>query len=226
MSLCDERTAQARLSLCLADEHGLALAQMMVQRFHYLGRPVDVRSRPVAYLAMLDEREPVGCLLFARPEATTVRGWYGSVEDVLAQRCYLTRWQVLNLARVWLDPAVQRGNESYIENAATWLIGQALRKIPYDYLIKRPVVWTDEPYEIRECLSYLDTNKHRGTLYRAANFRLVRCNDRGIATYVRPLRRLQHAEHAVIWEASRKDPRAQRLRADRMQQRFVWEQAQ
>lgn len=218
------RTAQARLSLFLADEHGLAWAQTMVQRFHYLGRPVDVRGCPVAYLALLDGCEPVGCLIFARPEATRVSGWYGSLQEVQAGTCRLTRWQVLNLARVWLDPAIQRGNTHYIENAATWLIGQALRRIPYDYLIKRPVVWPEEPYEIRECLSYCDTQKHRGTLYRAAGFRLHRCNDRGIATYVRPLRRLLHAEHAAIREASRKDPRAQRLRAARMQQRFAWEE--
>ena len=89
--------------------------------------------------------------------------------------------------------------------------------------MKKPVVWVEEPYELVECLSYCDLRIHQGTLYRAANFQLVRCNDRGIATYMRPLRRLKHAEHTAIWEASRKDPRAQRFRAERMQQCFAWE---
>lgn len=224
MSVHHERHPSTRLSLRLADERGLQWAQTMVQRFHYLGRPVDVRGRPVAYLAMLDEHEPVGCLIFARPEATRVGGWYGSLEDVAAGRCRLTRWQILNLARVWLDPSIQRGNPNSIENAATWLIGQALRRVPFDYLIQKPVVWVEEPYEIVECLSYCDTSMHQGTVYRAANFRLVRCNDRGIVTYIRPLRRLLHAEHAAIWEASRKDQRAQRFRAQRMQLRLAWEE--
>src|SRR5438046_10345302 len=110
MSQCPERQPQTRLSIQLADERNLQWAQTMVQRYHYLGRPVDVRGRPVAYLALLDECEPVGCLIFARPEATRVGGWYGSVEDVEEGRCRLTRWQILNLARVWLDRALQRGN--------------------------------------------------------------------------------------------------------------------
>lgn len=202
------------LTLALADQTGLRWAQQQVTQSHYLHHPVDVRGRPLAYL-IRHEGIPMGCLIFARPEATRCNGWYGSVEDVQAGRCPLTRWQVLNLARVWLHPGLQAGGQWYVPNTASWAIGQALRRVGYDYLIHRPVVWMDEPYEIRECLSYCDTSKHRGTLYRACNFALKRQNARGIETYTRPLRRLTHVEHAEIAQRSREDSRARRLRAAR-----------
>ncbi len=208
----------------LADKDGLRWAQEQVIAHHYLHKPVDVRCSPIAYLILLGS-ERVGCLIFGRPESTRVNGWYGSVEDVATGKCRLTRWQVLNLARVWLDPDIQCAGDNYVENAASWVIAQALRKVPYDYLVQKPPVWVEEPYEIREILSYCDTRKHRGTLYRASNFRLERTNDKGIETYVRTVRRLTHAEHAHIRECSRLDKRAQKLRVARMYQQLTWEEA-
>lgn len=204
------------LQIALADAPGLAWCQEQVTAYHYLHHPVDVRSRPLAYLVLL-EGERVGCLLFGRPESTRCYGWYGDVADTLRdprdpKYCPLTRWQVLNLSRVWLAPTIQRGGERFIENAATFVIAQALRRVPYDYLIEKPVVFPSEPYEIRECLSYCDRSIHHGTLYRAANFRLRRTNERGIETYAIPLRRLTYAERAAILLRSKQDKRAQRLR--------------
>jgi hypothetical protein len=83
------------VSLALANQKGLRWAQQQVATYHYLRRPVDPRCRPLAYLVLLDG-ERVGCLIFGRPEATRVSGWYGSVEDVAAGRCPLTRWQVID----------------------------------------------------------------------------------------------------------------------------------
>lgn len=202
------------LSIALADKEGLAWAQEQVAAHHYLHHPVDVRCNPVAYRVLL-RRAPVGCLIFGRPEATRVNGWYGSVEDVRIGRCPLTRWQVLNLARVWLHPSVQHGGDCYIANAASWVIAQAMRRIVYDYLIVKPPVWMEEPYEIRECLSYCDSRLHTGALYRAANFRLVRTNARGIQTYTRPLRRLTRVEIAHIRQRSASDARGGKLRTQR-----------
>jgi hypothetical protein len=207
------------MMLHLADQSGLSLAQRMVSQHHYLHTPVDPRCSPVAYLVLL-HRDPVGCLIFGRPESTRCNGWYGSVEDVRAGRCPLTRWQIVNLARIFLCPQIQRGGAEFIPNAATYLIGQALRRIPYDYLIMRPPIWCEEPYEIRQVLSYCDRSIHQGTLYRASNFRLVRTNRRGIETYVRDLRRLTHAEHMAIRQASRLSERARRLRAVREEVRL------
>ena len=202
------------LSLVLADTTGLRWAQQQVTLHHYLHHPVDVRCRPLAYLVQWHD-QPLGCLIFGRPEATRVTGWYGSVEDVVARRCPLTRWQVLNLARVWLHPDLQAGGRSHMPNAASWAIGQALRRVGYEFLVHRPPCFLDEPYDIRECLSYCNTHLHCGTLYRASNFRLVRTNAQGIQTYARPLRRLTYVERAEIARCSATDPRARRLRAAR-----------
>jgi hypothetical protein len=210
------------ISLALADKEGLQWAQSQVEQYHYLKKPVDVRCMPIAYTVML-QSEPVGCLIFGRPESTRCNGWYGGVEDVLSGKCRLTRWQVLNLARVWLHPSIQHGGERYIKNAATGVIAQALKRVGYDYLVCKPPVWMEEPYEIREVLSYCDTSIHQGALYRASNFALIRKNDRGIETYARPIRHLTHAEKAHICQRSQSDKRAQKLRRERdMQQPELW----
>lgn len=209
-----ELLTMQRLSLVLADHDGLRWAQEQVTAHHYLHHSVDVRCRPLAYLVQWNE-QPLGCLIFGRPEATRVTGWYGSVEEVTAGRCPLTRWQVLNLARVWLHPDLQAGGRCHIPNVASWAIGQALRCVGYEYLLHYPPCFLNEPYEIRECLSYCNAHLHKGTLYRASNFRLVRTNERGIETYARSFRRLTHAEYAEIARRSLADPRARRLRAAR-----------
>jgi len=161
--------------------------------------------------------DPIGCLIFGRPESTRVNGWYGSVEDIATGKCYLSRWQILNLARVWLHPSIQHDGANYIANAATWVVAQSLRRVVYDYLIEKPPVWMQEPYEIREVLSYCDTRIHQGTLYKASNFHLVRTNAKGIETYARPVRHLTHAERAQIARRSQEDKRCQKLRAQRAQ---------
>ena len=55
-------------------------------------------------------------------------------------------------------------------------------------------------------------NRHKGTIYQAANFEKVRVNARGIETYRRTLRPLTSEEHAIIAKRSLEDKRAQRLR--------------
>src|SRR5260370_12423282 len=112
------------LTLHLADSQGLQWAQRQVASHHYLHSPVDIRCMPVGYIVRLEDA-PVGWLIFGRPESTRCNGWYGSVEDAQRSKddsryCPLTRWQVINLARVWLDPAIQLGGRHYIHNAATY----------------------------------------------------------------------------------------------------------
>jgi hypothetical protein len=87
----------------------------MVTHAHYLHRPVDPRTRPLAYLGYLGG-ERVGCLIFGRPESTRCyQGGltYGSLADVQAGKAQYSRWEVLSLARVWLSPEVQAGGASY-----------------------------------------------------------------------------------------------------------------
>jgi hypothetical protein len=211
------------LQLLVADKVGLQWAQEQVIAHHYLHKPVDVRCSPLAYLISYQEK-PVGCLIYGRPESQKVNDWYGSVGDILTGKCYLSRWQILNLARVWLHPSIQQNGEHYIANAATWVIAQSLRRVVYDYLIEKPPVWIEEPYEIREVLSYCDTRIHHGTLYKASNFQLRRANKKGIETYARTVRRLTHAEKREIAARSQADKRCQKLRLERAIERpSVWE---
>jgi hypothetical protein len=175
----------------------------------------------------------VGCLIVGRPQATRCQSWYGSVDDAAAGRCAVTRWQVLNLARVWLVPSVQAGGPDcaaeqlpgYIDRHGRWhstLASDALRqlasRVGFEYLLARPPVFLDEPYEVRWLLSYCDSRQHRGVIYRAAGFELYRTNEDGLQTWRLPLPSLTQAEHASIATASAACPRARRFRSDRHQQ--------
>jgi hypothetical protein len=170
----------------------------------------------LAYVVM-NAGLPVGCLMFGRPESTRCYSGglrYGSVQDVAMGRAQYTRWEVLNLARVWLDPIVQRGGERYVPNAATQAIGMALKRIGYDYLLAHPPVYVEEPYQIKICLSYCDTKIHTGTIYRAAGFSLAR-QAWNIQTWIRPLRPLRQAERKRIEILSVQSERGKRYRAAR-----------
>lgn len=207
------------LSLVLADQTDLRWAQAQVATHHYLHRPVDARCSPVAYV-ILDGQESMGCLIFGRPQATRVLGWYGTLGDVAARTCYLSYWQIINLARVWLDPRIQKNGMHYIKNAASQMIAEALRRITVDYLMVKAPVWMNEPFELRECLSYCQSDLHTGALYRATNFQLVRSNHAGLQTYRRQLHHLTHAEKALITNRSMANQRARTLRAQRLASRY------
>jgi len=97
------------LSLEILDKGEVAKAQKTVMINHYLHRPVDSRCSVAGYQVELRGVGVVGYLLFGRPEATRCGDWYGSVKDVLTGKCEVTRWQVLNLARVYLFNTVQTG---------------------------------------------------------------------------------------------------------------------
>lgn len=222
------------ITLHLADPRGLAAAQEAVAVHHYLRAPVDSRCSPVAYLVVAADEYVVGCLIFGRPEATrcyTGGLTYGSLADVRAGRAQFDRWEVLNLARVWLDPRVQSGGRwctaknlpGYTDRRgvwrstlASWCVQAALQRVGYDYLTVRPPVFPDEPYEIRAVLSYCDTSRHKGTLYRAAGFDLARTNERGIETwYTTAVAPLTSYQHDQIRKAAYRSPRGIRLRAQR-----------
>lgn len=206
------------LTLELADKQGLAWAQQTVTAHHYLRRPVDTRCSVLAYLVMRGD-ERVGCLLFGRPESTRcyVGGLtYGSQADVRVGKARFDRWEILNLARVWLDPRIQAGGDWFASNAATWAIGAALKRVVVDYLLRYPPCFLDEPWRLRQCLSYCDTSKHRGTIYKAAGFDRVRINEHGIETWARPLRGVQGHERQRIERLAAQSQRSRRYRAGRL----------
>lgn len=221
------------ITIALASEQGVRWAQNMVAKYHYLHSPVDVRCSVEAYTVWL-QREPVGCLIFGRPEATRCYPWYGSVEDVATGRAEVTRWQVLNLARVWLSPAVQAGGAwcnpgllpGYTDRSGVWrstlashVIGLAIQRIGVDYLLRRPPCFLDEPYQIRYLLSYCDTRLHRGTIYQASGFDRYRINKAGIETWRKSLPPLTNQQDLQVRDASRHSPRSQKYRAQRAEQR-------
>lgn len=210
------------------DARGLAWAQATVREQHYRRCPVPGRACPEGWAVRLGEVGRVGCLIVGRPQATVCRPWYGSVEEARAGVVECTRWEVLNLARVWLSPDVQPGGRWH---GPGWLPGYTDRRgvfrstlasaaiallageVGAGYLRSRPPVYLDEPYEVRWLLSYCDTRHHKGTIYRASGFELHRTNRDGLQTWRLPLRPLTTAEHEAIARASAADQRAWRFRA-------------
>lgn len=195
------------ITLQLADDQGLARAQATVAAHHYLRRPVDSRCSPMAYEVILDvprDRLRIGVLIVGRPEATRCYDGaltYGALKDVHAGRCQYDRWEILNLARVWLHPAAQAGGTwydpaylpGYTDRRRVWrstlashVIGLLRARVGYDYLCQHPPCFPDEPYQIAVLLSYCDTTIHRGTIYRAAGWTLARTNARGLETWYTP----------------------------------------
>jgi hypothetical protein len=233
-------TTTSTIRLEPLEKSGITWAQETVTRSHYLHRPVDGRCSVEGYQVDIDitqggstdRMKQVGLFLFGRPEATRVNGWYGSVADVEAGRCECTRWQVLNLARVWFSPDVQKDGfhflprlipgywdrkHRYRSTLASDAIRAAVQRIGFDYLIRRPPCFLEEPYQIRWLLSYCDTSLHKGTIYAAAGFELYRTNDRGIQTWRIRLPPLTGLQDSQVREASRINPRSNRYRAQRAQ---------
>lgn len=224
------------IALSLANDAEWSWAQQMVTEYHYLHAPVDARSSPEAYLIHLSGEvfgitPPVGCLIFGRPEATRCSIWYGSVEDVQAGKCEVTRWEVLNLSRVFLIPEVQAGGKWYNHHLglpgfrdrrgvwrstlASETIKAATLTIGYDYLCQRPPVFPEQPFQIRWLLSYCNPAFHKGTIYRMAGWELYRTNEEGLQTWRFPLPLLTSEQDAHIRHLAEQHPRSRRYRSQR-----------
>lgn len=215
---------------------GLAAAQEAVTRHHYLRAPVDPRGMPEAFGVFLPWRaEPVGYLICARPEATRCYPWYGSVDDVATGRAEVTRWQVLNVARVWLWPGVQPGGAHhrpdmvpgyrdpdgrFVSRLASAALRALVARARVDYLLARPPCFPEEPYDVRWLMSYCDTRLHRGTIYAAAGWESYREGGGAsgtIETWRTPVPPLPSGQRAAVLEAARRHPRSIAHRARRAQ---------
>lgn len=206
------------LSLKLATPGLLDWAQRQWTERHYRQAPIDTRCSVLAYIVMLDGHTMVGALGFGRPESTRCYDGlltYGSLDDVASGRARYSYWEIINLARVWLDPVIQAGGELYVPNAATWVIGAALKRVVLDYLAIYPPCFLDEPWRLRQVISYCDTKVHQGTIYRAAGFELARTNKDGIETWMRPLRGLQGHERQQIERIAGQSFRSRSYRSQR-----------
>lgn len=222
------------IELIRLDKSGVAWAQVVVTNWHYLHSPVDARCTVEGYRVEIDTKN-FGFLLLGRPEATRCKDWYGSVDDMASGRCEVTRWQVLNLARVWLSELVQPGGDYFTpeilpgfmdrrgqfrSTLASTVLRMAIERVGFDYLLARPPCFLDEPYEIRWLLSYCDTRLHKGTIYKAAGFELYRTNDDGIQTWRIRLPGLTPEQDQSVRAASLASPRSQAYRAQRAQLAF------
>lgn len=221
------------ITLHIAAADYLIWASDQVARHHYLRKSPDPRSRPLCYVVRLDT-EPIGCLFFGRTQSTSCYQGaltYGSQADVAAGRAAFDRWEVLNLARVWFAPDVQRGGRLYgperlpgfvdrkgafRSTLASTVIRQAMNRVGFDYLQRHPPVFVELPYVIRAVLSYCDTRLHRGVIYRSAGFELARTNADGVETWwtsaVAGLKTLQDLAIRTLAEDC---PRSRRVRDQR-----------
>lgn len=216
------------LLLQLADKQAFSgIVQPMLERKHYLGRTIHQLARPLAYLVLREyDREPVGTIVFSRPQCaraygsardeTAELGRWGNINDVRRGRAPRTQWEIINLARLYVEPSVQlRSSRDYVPNAASMLLSQALWRICRDYLVAYPPAFFTEPWELRECISYCSRERYFCTLYLASAFRLVRTNSQGLQTFARPLRGLMPHEKSEIRQASLMSAWARDHRAER-----------
>jgi hypothetical protein len=134
----------------------------LAEKYHYMHRPVHQRSCPFGWVVEFDGRttragDMCGFIIFASIHYTKLKGEFGYPG-------LPTKWQVLSLARLWLHDDLPRNSE-------TCVIAKALKLVQRRWLEVHPPRFLDQPYHVRKIISYADTTYHRGTIYRAANFR-------------------------------------------------------
>ncbi|NJL53927.1 hypothetical protein HC928_01390 [bacterium] len=162
---------------------------LAIQREHYLHRWPDPRSLPFAYRLYVDGYPPEignlphGVIVFKKPQHQRQRGLFGYIG-------LPTHWQVLDLARVWINPALQRKQANgHASNLFSQFTSAAIRRVQWGWLDHHPPRYPDLPYHIRVIVSYCDLAHHDGTAYRASNFRWIGyTSDRTKEVYARHLR--------------------------------------
>lgn len=139
----------------------------MAAQYHYMHSPVHHRATPFGWSVQFDgeskqpDGKPNGFIIFASVHFTRLSGEFGYPG-------LPTKWQVLSLSRLWLHDNLPR-------HSATCVIGKALKLVQRRWLEIHPPRFVNEPYHIVKVISYADTRYHKGTIYRAANFRY--CGD-------------------------------------------------
>lgn len=167
--------------LRVTDAQLLGVVRSHCEAHHYLHRWPDPRSLPFAYVLTVDDNfltrdgELFGLTVYKKPQHHRQRGLFGYPG-------LPTSWQVLDLARVWINPELQRPGV----NAFSQLVALCERRLNRDWLTHHPPRYPDQPYHLRLLLSYADLRYHRGTAYQASNFKL-HATANGKALYVRQL---------------------------------------
>ena len=157
---------------------------------HYLHRWPDPRSLPFAYRLMIDgqdkceaDNRPFGMVVFKKPQHHAQRGLFGYPG-------LPTSWQVLDLARVWVNPHLQ-GHWANGHSLCVFsqMVALCLRRVQWDWLEHHPPRFPSLPYHIELIISYCQLDHHDGTAYRACSFTSAGLtNDRAKEVYWRRLK--------------------------------------
>lgn len=148
-------------SLIGLEDAPLGEATNMIVQNHYLRR-----GRTMAQLPYWITFDGVRCgvLLFALPRMSSRSPKFDGHSPM----------QLIELARLWIDPAVQlrsvldRAGKEHSLPIASRAIGLALRRVRQDWIGKYPHL--PEPKAV---VAWSDTTRHTGTIYKACNFRHV-----------------------------------------------------
>lgn len=174
------------LSLRLGTKSDLRWAQATVAAHHYLHQRVNNLARPMTYVVELSGRR-LGLVMVSNPHAPMNGGWYGYPGQI-------TQWQVVDLCRIWFDPAIQLGGELarpglvpgftdrkgiFRPTVASWAIPQVLARVQADRVSLYPPVYPAEPYHIRLVISYCDPAYHKGLIYRLTGARPMYTDEQG-----------------------------------------------
>jgi hypothetical protein len=133
------------------------LWQTLLSAYHYLGFSTCV-GQSIRYLAVDRHQRPVGCLLFGAAAWTmaardTFIGWNHDERKANLHK-------VLNNMRFLIPPWVR------VPHLASHLLGLAAHQLPQDWAVKYVT-----PVHLLE--TFVDTERFRGTCYKAANWRFV-----------------------------------------------------
>jgi hypothetical protein len=159
--------------------------------YHYLHRWPDDRSLPFGYRLISDgvgtapDGRLHGLVVMKKPQHHRQVGLFG-------YEGLPTSWQVLDLARVWINPCWQVPGL----NIFSRMVGMVMRQVQSDWLEHHPPVFPDLPYHIRLIISYCELSHHDGTAYRACSFaRHGLTSDGSKELYIRHLRQPLKAWH-------------------------------
>lgn len=155
---------------------------------HYLHRWPDPRSLPFAYalewggqLYAPDGRLN-GVVVMKKPQHHKHVGLFGYTG-------LPTAWQVLDLARVWVHPDLQRRETGHALCVFSQMVSRVIKRVQVDWLDHHPPRFPGLPYHVELVISYCELSHHDGTAYRASGFALHGLTgDRTKELYVRTLK--------------------------------------
>lgn len=136
---------------------------------HYLHRYPDPRSLPFGYMLHYGDslHAPDGRLwgfvVMKKPQHHQQRGLFGYAG-------LPTAWQVLDLARVWVHPSLQRKENGHSLCIFSQMVSRVLKRVQADWLDHHPPRYPEQPYHIEVIISYCDLRHHDGKAYRASGF--------------------------------------------------------